>query len=178
MDDRAAAARRGRFRVPADVRVVLVSRAGVVPAVVSPANSPQPPPPLELLLDPELLLVDPLPDPLLEPLLDPELLPLLLPLLDPELLLLDPPPGTRSAVPFGEPQPVGPSKPAPALQKYGVVHCPLLPEVTSKNFVGLAQTYEGAELTPRMVNAAATSGADALVPPYTPQLPPPPESLQ
>jgi hypothetical protein len=73
------------------------------------------------LLDPPLLPLPPLepellPDPLLEPdellppLLEPELElpPLLLPLLEPPPLLL-PPVVWRSAVPFGVPQPVGPS---------------------------------------------------------------------
>jgi hypothetical protein len=76
-----------------------------------------PPPPLDPelppLLDPELPPLEPELDPELPPLepeLEPELLPLLEPELDPELLPLlelDPPPA--SAVPSGEPHPVGPS---------------------------------------------------------------------
>lgn len=68
------------------------------------------PPLLEPLLEPELL---PLLDPLLEPLLEPELLPLLEPLLE----LLEPLLVTSRSAPLGEPQPVGPSYPTPALQK-------------------------------------------------------------
>jgi hypothetical protein len=89
-----------------------------VSAFPVPASCPPPlllvVPPLPLLLLPPLLETPPelelevlLPLPELE-VLDPELLPLLLPLLEPELLLLDPPGLWRSA-PFGVPQPVGPS---------------------------------------------------------------------
>jgi hypothetical protein len=123
---------------------------------------PEPPPLeplLDPLLDPELL---PLLEPLPEPLLDPELLPLLEPLLE----LLDPPVVSRR-VPLGEPQPVGPSYPTPALQKYEVLQFPLLPEVTSKNFDEFSQGNEGEVLTPRSVKDAATMGEDALVPPTT-----------
>jgi hypothetical protein len=53
------------------------------------------------------------------------------------------------------------------VQKYEVGQEPLLPEVTSKKLCGFSHTYDGAVLTPRLVNAAATIGEDALVPPTT-----------
>src|SRR5262249_30506653 len=46
-----------------------------------------------------------------------------------ELDELDPPPAM--AAPFGVPHPVGPSNPAPALQRYAGRHVPWLPEATS-----------------------------------------------
>jgi hypothetical protein len=66
----------------------------------------------------------------------------------------------------------------PAVQKYEVGQLPLLPEVTSKKFCEFSQTYEGAVLTPRRVNDAATIGEEALVPPTTCHEPVLPESLQ
>ena len=86
---------------------------------------PEPDPPLDPELDPLLL---PELEPLLDPLLDPELDPLPLPDPLPPLLL---PSVILMAGPLGVPQPVGPSKPAPALHSWVTVQLPLLPEVTS-----------------------------------------------
>ncbi len=57
-------------------------------------------------------------------------------------------------------------------------HCPLLPDVMSKKFCVFSQTYDGAVLTPMLVNDAATMGEEALVPPTTCHEPPELLSLQ
>jgi hypothetical protein len=131
-----------------------------------------------LVLDEPLLVLLVLPE--LLPLVLPELVPLLEPLVPPELppeLLLVLPPIARSA-PFGLPQPVGPSHPGPALHWLDVEQLPLLPLVTSKKSIVLPQIHDGSVLTCRIVNAAATVGDDALVPPTWPQPPCPLESEQ
>src|SRR5260370_1150001 len=59
----------------------------------------------------------------------------------------------RNSAPFGVPQPVGPSYPVPARQKYGVEHAPLLPETTSQNFCGFFHGNDGSAGTPSTANA-------------------------
>ena len=73
---------------------------------------------------------------------------------------------------------MGPSYPAPAVQRPAGEQLPFLPEVTSKKFCVFCQMYDGLVETPRIVKDAATMGDDALVPPTTCQLPLPLESLQ
>ena len=81
------------------------------------------------------------------------------------------PPPPPSALPFGEPMPVGPSQPAPALHST-LPHVPFLPVVTSKNFDAFEYAQPGALLpSPYAAYTPATNGVDALVPPTTIQPP-------
>jgi len=136
-----------------------------------------PPPLLPDVLPLDDPLLDPLDEPLVAPLSDPLDEPLVAPLSDPPLSdPLDdalpeplPPLAIARRAPLGLPQPVGPSQPVPAVQSADGEQLPLLPLVTSKKSIVFCHTKEGSVLTCITVNAAATSGAAALVPPTSAQ---------
>jgi hypothetical protein len=74
-------------------------------------------------------------------------------------------PARKAPTPFGEPSPVGPSKPGTPLQRYGGEQPPLDPVVTSRRSAECAYSDEAAPGLPPSAYAAATSGEERLVPP-------------
>src|SRR6476620_27525 len=73
-------------------------------------------------------------------------------------------PACRPAMPFGVPQPVGPSKPVPAVHRYAGEQLPSLPVVTSKKLaVWVYTSCAGlAPALPARAYIAATIGEEAL----------------